>query len=311
MKVFNKSGILILMVVVISLLSPCDTVFAQIDYTGISVSECEKISDFIRTDEMINNISFALSENVEADDINISNCYMMNMFMFPEDFNEKWDVKDRIKEIYGDMMFYTIPIIIKDKKAVISLRQIDGQYKFSGITYGDSTSIYFIDEEEIKKTIKEAGILEESINYSDVLFAGFANNTLFVHINTEEKDYLIPYTAIDLSEFYEKNLYKSGEIYETSEVLKMMIDSSMVSLSEDGNKENGTLEVPLGGNGYRDQMNLSNKGSEEDVYPEKTDLTNYNGSQGDKINKNLIISGILVTSTLILIIIGIKKQSRH
>ncbi|MBR6402620.1 MAG: hypothetical protein IKS48_04485 [Eubacterium sp.] len=286
----------------------------SIDYTGVPVSEYEKISEFLRTDNLIHNLSFALQEDISEDDVSFSSCYMVNFFMFPVDSYADWNAKESLKDIYGDLSLYTVPLVIKGKKTVISLKQVDGQYEFVGASYGEANSTYFIDEEEIERIISEAGISEETINYSDIMLANFAANTLFVHINTVEKDYMIPYTAIDLSEYTHEKLYKSGEIYETSEILKMLADSSFTDISntdENGGYEADTLTATPEESIQDDKIESGSSESLEErtSYTDPVNLNN-NESQSGAVNKILLTSGILVVSFLILIFIAIRIKRK-
>lgn len=304
MRTYKYGIILLLALIACTFSCRWQDVSANVDYTGINTSEYEAIKEYINSEEMLHNISFAIMKEVSKDDISFLNCYKMNMFAYPANFNDSWNAKSSISDIYADMWVYSVPIIIRGEKAVVFLKIEDDNYRFSGISRGEGCSVYFVNDKDIEKTLKESGVPEEEVNYADVLYAGFAGNTLFIHINSDKMDYLIPYTAIDLSEFYEESLYKSGEMYETSEVLHILKDSSFVSL--DRSVENGgdDLQAQLGGNGHDEQLH-----SGKDKEDEKDDLIKQNAKKEN--DNTLMISGILMSSALILTIIAIKIRAKQ
>lgn len=286
MKIVIFSGILIGCLWIIQ----CKYASAKYDYTGISDLEREIISEYIQTDEMINTLSFALSETVTKDDINFCDCYKVNMLS--TDFYNKWSSNASAESIYSDMWQYKIPLIIKDKKTVITLKNNDDRFVFCGVSYGEGNVIYFIDVQNIEKNIQNIGLTENEINYSDVLFASLVN-TLFIHINSMGKDYLIPYTAVDLSAYseYTDKMYISGEIYEISEVIELIANSSYAPKSNINNYEVDKLEL-LGGGGLNfDGIDL--KDNEKNIVDLKAD--------------SLTVTGLIMVASLLLLVVVVKK----
>ena len=301
MKTFVKSIILFSVMSMYFLIGHWDAASAKVDYRGVSDSEREEIAEYLQTEEMLGQLSFGIGEDVTKDDISIFDYYKVNMFMFPVDAYDHWDPKESVGDMYSDGWFYQIPLIVKgEKTTVASLTKVNGEFKCAGVSYGKGNIGYFIDEADVKKTILEAGISEEEINYEDILITSLTY-TLFIHINTVDNDYMIPYSSIDLSgrdlsEYYEAEMYKSGELYETYDILQMLVNASIVSLSKEKKEYENPYEVLLGGTGSTasGQSGTNNTGSES-------------GGNGIKI---FIISSILVLGCLVLAVFGINKYKK-
>ncbi len=285
------------------------------EYSHVSSSEKYEISEFLKSKEMLHNLSFLLQKEVGEEEVTVNSCYLANKFFFPTDFNDDWDAKISNKDIYSDSWVYIIPIMIKDERTIIMLKKDDEKYEFAEISYGDENIRFFIDDTEIEDTVIKAGIFEEEINYSDVLFSPFLH-TVFIHINTDKKDYLIPYTAIDMSEYYEKKLYKSGEIYETKELLQMIVDASLVDLSKKTEEKDEPQffggESSTADNNTISQVELF-ENSHENSYlnSDKAENINNRKTVGEAVINPLAISGCLMTVCLILVILGVKSYKKH
>ncbi|MCR5728431.1 MAG: hypothetical protein K6G24_13315 [Lachnospiraceae bacterium] len=291
MKIFFKYLIMTLVFMLNLLGNNWHSAFAKDSYTGISGVELEKIVSFVQSDEMISELSLALNEEIDRNEVYCSECFMVNVLQ--GDFYKLWDMTESIKTIYGEVWQYKVPLVIRNKKTVITLLRNGDKYECIGISYGDANSIYFLNESDIEKTVQEAGISVDSIDYSDVLMA-YSVNTLFVHISISGKDYLIPFTAVDLSEYsdYEDDMYKSGEMYTIATVIEKLRNSSL-AYNDDNS---GDIEtVPLGGGSLNENtMDVSNK-----AVLEKNVRT-----------KTIFIGGIIVTGSLIAALVLLKRQSK-
>ncbi len=295
MKTFVKSIILFSVMSMYFLIGHWDAALAKVDYKGVSDSEREEIADFIQNEEVLEDLSLILQEDITQEDISVFDCYRVTVFMFPFESYEHWDPKESVADIYSDGCGYLVPLVVMGRKTVnATLTKENGKYKYNGVSYGEGNIRYFIDEKDVEKTIREAGISEENINYADVLITSLTE-TVFVHINTFDNDYMIPYTGTDLSEYYETEMYKSGELYKTYDILQMLVNASIVSLSKDNTQYENPIDVLCGGS----TSTVGHSGS-----------NNIGSESGGNGTKTVIISSILVLGCLVLAVFGINKYKK-
>ncbi|MBR4780469.1 MAG: hypothetical protein IK014_03815 [Lachnospiraceae bacterium] len=270
------------------------SVFAKNGISNIDTEDMIKLNQFIENSHISESLSFLLQEEVSNCDMDCSNAMKVNIL--PNNFTDIWTYDGDIKNIYGTIWQYKIPMIINDKYVVVTISINDKELEYVGASYGDDYSKFFIDENAVKDAINKENIKDEDIVYSDILFSNILN-TLIIHYNVKNhrySDYFIPFSIYDIKDISSikeyRDSYEDGKIFNSTELIYILAYTDIMRGSNiDGNK-NGGISV---------STQYNNDGQQS--------ITNSSYYNEDNRMFKYVLFGSFVTIIAILIIIFGKK----
>ena len=223
------------------------SVFAKNGISNIDTEEMIKLNQFIENSHISESLSFLLQEEVSNCDMDCSNAMKVNIL--PNNFTDIWTYDGDIKNIYGTIWQYKIPMIINDKYVVVTISINDKELEYVGASYGNDYSKYFIDENAIKDAINKEDIKDEDIVYSDILFSNILN-TLIIHYNVKNhrySDYFIPFSIYDIKDISSikeyRDSYEDGKIFNSTELIYILAYTDIMRESNIDGNLNGGISV--------------------------------------------------------------------
>ena len=273
-----------------------NSIYAKDNWDDINEEEYRKLDLFLKTDEMVDRISFLLQEKICANDIKCSNIFKVNIL--PDNFTDLWTYAGDIRDIYGDTWQYKIPMVINDKSIVISIGICDNKsLEYLGISYGNDLRKLLLDKVTIENELTRENIDDTDILYSDVLYSNKLN-TLIIHYNVKnkkERDYLIPVSLIDIKsylpwkEFYDS--YEDGKIFSSAELITILSHTEILRGDNfDGEKSGGIS-------------------SKSDSIIGETDYTEFDIDGNGVASQGVLYGGVITAITLIMIFL-LKKRMK-
>ena len=270
------------------------SVYAKNGISNIDTEEMIKLNQFIENSHISESLSFLLQEEVSNCDMDCSNAMKVNIL--PNNFTDIWTYDGDIKNIYGTIWQYKIPMIINDKYVVVTISINDKELEYVGASYGNDYSKYFIDENAIKDAINKEDIKDEDIVYSDILFSNILN-TLIIHYNVKNhrySDYFIPFSIYDIKDISSikeyRDSYEDGKIFNSTELIYILAYTDIMRGSNIDGNMNGGISV---------STQYNNDGQQS--------ITNSSYYNEDNRMFKYVLFGSLVTIIAILIIIFGKK----
>lgn len=104
--------------------------------------------------------------------------------------------------------------------SLVSLRNNDGEFKWSGTTYGEGAEALIIDYQKLEDAVCKSEEIKEQIIEMRFVQAPIYS-TCYVYLRTENNEYLVPYYFVE--RFNELELVKY-QVYQASELVDMYYD---------------------------------------------------------------------------------------
>lgn len=281
-------------------------------FNGISEADYSKVEEYLKSEVMINRMEWALQKEVDANEIDCSGMIKVNVL--PYRFVDSYDQDRSIKEMYGSMWQYKIPMLVNGEKLVVTLSiNSDGSFKYVGMSYGEENKVFFINKDDVIAELESIGISTDDINYSDFLYSN-SLNMLFIHfcvceeddygtteLNKRQNDYLIPYTTTDFESEYTgdpKVKFENGIIKPAVEIANLLADTSFFHKDEADESRDGSLNA-----GY--QLIKADNNHETEESMEDNEMTQL--APSDAGNK-MVVGGLLMMSATLMLIWGCKMK---
>lgn len=299
-----KRILFVILLGVILLIAPESVLEAKEISIGISDEEFSLIDTYVKSEDMINRIEDFLQNRLDVSDIDCKRTVKVNVL--PYNYIDSYGQSRDIKEMYGTQWQYKIPMVIDEKKLVITLNiNPDNTFEYVGMSYGEENKIFFINTDDIYYELQRTGISVEDIIYSDILYS-YDTNTLFIHFNMCKEDdyetmsskgiqpnYLIPYSTTDFETRYvnPENKYENGVLKPAVEILFYIGHTDSYYKNFDGRFDSGELN-----GGYQAVKQTNELGT------------------GGQLNKKesgnkMVIGGLLLMLTTLAVIIGYNMKN--
>jgi hypothetical protein len=133
---------------------------------------------------------------------------------------EKLNGSNSFSSAFTDTVQWKIPITMSDSSIGLAvINEVGGALSLTGTVVGDATRIWQINKEKVLTAVADADIVDESIA-SIQMAHSYLHNTVFVLLNGENDEYVIPY-SYNASQMGVEN----GKVYSFDSIMNILNDN--------------------------------------------------------------------------------------